>query len=42
VAALILFQETARAQAITAGLLEKLRAYFREARNDASYRFHPS
>lgn len=41
VAALILFQEAARALAVTASLLKSLRDYFRMARNDPSYPFRP-
>lgn len=42
VAALILFQEAARAEAVTSHLLRDLRAYFRTARHDPEYRFVPS
>lgn len=41
-AALLLFQEAARAQAVTDALLIELRAYFTAARHDPDYRFRPS
>lgn len=42
VAALVLFQEAARAEAVTSHLLKDLRVYFRTARHDPEYRFVPS
>lgn len=41
-AALVLFQEAARAEAVTQTLLIELRGYFMAARHDPDYRFSPS
>lgn len=41
-AALMLFQEAVRAEAVTDTLLDELRAYFLKARHDPSYRFRSS